>query len=202
MALYGYNPELRFDVEDTVKAGEAPAARERIQRLYDLRERLKEELLQSQERQAKYYNQRHQPRMFKRGDFVKLSTRNLRLQHKKLQPRWIGPLRVLERIGSQAYRIALPEKYSRLHDVFPIQAIDEFKPRESQPLMPLPDLEDEDEWEIEEIKDKALMKGQTHYLVKWEGWPTEYNQWIPESDMDNAKEAIRRYEKHKKRRKN
>ena len=202
MALYGYNPELRFDVEDTVKAGEAPAARERIQRLYNLRERLKEELLQSQERQAKYYNQRHQPRLFKRGDFVKLSTRNLRLQHKKLQPRWIGPLRVLERIGSQAYRIALPEKYSRLHDVFPIQAIDEFKPRESQPLMPLPDLEDEDEWEIEEIKDKALMKGQTHYLVKWEGWPTEYNQWIPESDMDNAKEAIRRYEKHRKQKKN
>lgn len=57
MALYGYNPELRFDVEDTANAGEAPAARERIQRLYDLRERLKEELLQSQERQAKYYNE-------------------------------------------------------------------------------------------------------------------------------------------------
>ena len=120
MALYGYNPELRFDIADTVTAGEAPAARQRIVQLQDLRNRLQEELLHSQERQAKYYNQKHQPKLFKRGDLVKLSTRNLRLRDKKLQPRWVGPFRILERIGSQAYRLALPEKYARLHDVFPI----------------------------------------------------------------------------------
>ena len=131
---------------------------------------------------------------------VKLSTRNLRLKDRKLQPRWIGPFRVLERIGSQAYRLALPKKYARLHDVFPIQFIEEFKPRDdddSQPLMPMPDLEDDKEWEIEEAKDKATIKGTTHYLVKWEGWPTEYNQWIPETDMGNAQEVIRRYERNK-----
>ena len=87
MALYGYNPELRFDVEDTVTAGETPAARDRVVQLQELRIRLQEELLKSQERQAKYYNQRHQPRLFKRKDLVKLSTRNLRLKDKKLQPR-------------------------------------------------------------------------------------------------------------------
>ena len=63
--------------------------------------------------------------------------------------------------------------------------------------MPLPNLEDEDKWEIEEVKDKATIKGTTHYLVKWEGWPTEYNQWIPEEDMGNAQDAIRRYERNK-----
>src|SRR5271156_3180300 len=177
MALYSYNPELRFDIEDAATKGETLAACDRILRLQELRERLKEELLKSQERQAKYYNQKHQPKLFKRGDLVKLSTRNLRLKDKKLQPRWIGPFRVLERIGSQAYRLALPEKYARLHNVFPIQFIEEFKPRDddSQPLMPMPDLEDDKEWEIKEVKDKATIKGTTHYLVKWEGWPTEYN---------------------------
>ena len=59
MALYGYNPELRFDVEDTATKGETPAAHDRILRLHKLRDRLREELLKSQERQAKYYNQRH-----------------------------------------------------------------------------------------------------------------------------------------------
>ena len=62
----------------------------------------------------------------------------------------------------------------------------------------MPDLEDDDEWEIEEIRDKATIKGMTHYLVKWEGWLTEYNQWIPEDDMRNAQKAIQWYEKDKK----
>ena len=158
MALYGYDPELRFDVEDTATKGEIPAAKDRILRLQELRNRLRDELLKSQERQAKYYNQRHQPRLFKRRDLVKLSTRNLKLKDKKLQPKWIGPLRVLERIGSQAYRLALPAKYARLHDVFLIQLIEEYKPREDQPLLPLPDLEDEEEFEIKEVKDKAMIR--------------------------------------------
>jgi hypothetical protein len=112
-ALYGYDPELRVDLpsaEDST-IGEAPAAYDRIQHLSELRECLQEQLLQSQERQAKYYNQRHQPKLFKRKDLVKLSTKHLRLKDKKLQPRWIGPFRVLERVGTQAYRLALPAKY-------------------------------------------------------------------------------------------
>ena len=51
---------------------------------------------------------------------------------------------------------------------------------------------------MEEVKDKATLKGTTHYLVKWEGWPTEYNQWIPEEDMSNAQGAIRRYERNRR----
>src|SRR5271156_2866385 len=145
MALYSYNPELRFDIEDAATKGETLAACDRILRLQELRERLKEELLKSQERQAKYYNQKHQPKLFKRGDLVKLSTRNLWLKDKKLQPRWIGPFRVLERIGSQAYWLALPEKYSYLHNVFPVQFIEDYRPREDQLLLPMPDLEDEEE---------------------------------------------------------
>ena len=47
------------------------------------------------------------------------------------------------------------------------------------------------------MKDKAVIKNQMHYLVKWEGWPTKYNQWIPEEDMNDAKLAIQRYEKAK-----
>ena len=77
----------------------------------------------------------------------------------------------------QAYKLALLEKYARLHDVFPIQAIEEFKPRDddNQPPMPMPNLEDDKEWEIKEVKERATIKGTTHYLVKWEGWPTKYN---------------------------
>ena len=64
--------------------------------------------------------------------------------------------------------------------------------------MPFPDLEDDKEQEIEEVKDKATIKETIHYLVKWEGWPTEYNQWIPEDNMGNAQDAIQQYEKNKR----
>jgi len=64
--------------------------------------------------------------------------------------------------------------------------------------MPLPNLEDNAEFEVKEVKDKSVIKGQVHYLVKWEGWPTEYNQWIPEEDMENAKGAIWQYKRRQK----
>jgi hypothetical protein len=47
MALYGYNLELRFDIKDAATKGETLAARDRIVRLQELRDRLKEELLKS-----------------------------------------------------------------------------------------------------------------------------------------------------------
>ena len=47
IALYGYNLELRFDAEDTATKGEIPAVKDRIIRLQELRNRLKEELLKS-----------------------------------------------------------------------------------------------------------------------------------------------------------
>ena len=64
--------------------------------------------------------------------------------------------------------------------------------------MPMPDLENDEEQEIKEVKDKATIKGTTHYLVKWGGWLTKYNQWIPKEDISNAQEAIQQYERNKK----
>jgi hypothetical protein len=200
-AMYGYDPDFHVDVEDNVPGGRtAPAAKDRVRKLHELREALQRQSAQAHAAQARYYDQRHTPVEFSRGSLIKLSTKNLKLADKKLQPRFIGPFRVLEKIGSQAYRIALPEKYSRLHDVFPVQLLERYHPREEAvSKMPLPDLEqDEDEYEVEEVKDRQMIKKSVHYLVKWAGWPSEYNQWIPEGDMLNAQKAITAYERKEK----
>ena len=55
-----------------------------------------------------------------RRDFIKLSTKHFKFKNRKLSPRWVRPFRILERIGGQAYRIALPYKYAQLHNVFPV----------------------------------------------------------------------------------
>ncbi len=60
----------------------------------------------------------------------------------------------------------MPAKYDQLHDVFLIQFIEEYKPRDDLPPLPLPNLEDKDEFKVEEVKDKAVIKGHLHYLVK------------------------------------
>lgn len=41
------------------------------------------------------------------------------MKHKnKLDPRYMGPFRIIERIGAVAYRLALPSELDKIHDVF------------------------------------------------------------------------------------
>jgi len=151
---------------------------------------------------TKYYNQNHIPKQFKKGQLIKLSTKNLKLKHPKLVPRWIGPFRVLEQIGGQAYRIALPDKYSRLHDVFPVQLLEDYHRREgNEGKGPLPDLiEEQEEWEVQEVRDAQQFDGALHYLVKWTGWPSEYDSWEPEKHLAKSSKRIREFERKKRKR--
>lgn len=144
-ALLGYDPDFHIDVieiDDSVEEGgrisQVPAAKARIEKLQQLRDKLKEEIAHAQAQQKKYYDRRHQGMEFKRGQLVKLSTRNLKLKDKKLQPRWIGPFRITDRVGAQAYRLALPNQYERLHDVFPIQLLEPYCACDEAKLLPMP----------------------------------------------------------------
>ena len=198
-ALLGYQPDFRIDLEGELsQEGEmVPAAKDRVEKLHVLRRQLQDHWANAIKAQRRNYDKRHMPKLFKRGDLVGLSTKNLRFKaaERKLAPRFIGPFRVLEKIGLQAYRLALPDKYARLHNVFPVQLLEPWHARagEGDP-MPMPDLEDDDEWEVAEVKAKETYQGNTYYLVKWAGWPVEYNQWVPEEDM-NCPLLVKRFEK-------
>jgi len=193
--MHGTDCEMRLHIADNTPRGRIPAAKDRVEKLHELRQELRTRVTEANERMAHYYNQRHVPKQFQVGALVKLSTKNLKLKHKKIGPRWVGPFRIIERIGGQAYRLALPEKYSRLHDVFPVQLLEPYRAREDNSDLPMPDLEDpQDEWEVEEVKGAARLDGKRHYLVKWAGWPSEYNSWEPEEHLANAKRLVSRFE--------
>jgi hypothetical protein len=143
--------EIRLHVADNVLRGRIPATKDRVE---------------------KFYQVRHKLRKIGSGPGTngQLSTKNLRLKHLKLAPCWIGPFRVAERIRGQAYHLALPEQYYHLHDVVPIQLIEPYKARDEGDLMPMPALEDpQDEWEVEDIKDSARIGSKRYYLVRLTG---------------------------------
>ena len=200
-ALMGYHPTIWHTAEDSSAEGRVPEVHARLVRLKTTRQKIREHWIAANKRQQKYYNKNHQEYHFNKGQLVMLSAKNLNLkgeEKKKLKARFIGPFRVLEKIGTQAYRLALPEQYARLHNVFPIGLLEPYKSRgeNAEESLPMPELEDdENEWEVERIKDERRVQGQLHYLVKWVGWPAEYDQWVTEDDMTNAPQIIANWQK-------
>ena len=64
--------------------------------------------------------------IFSPGDLVWLSTKNLPLVaglSRKLAPKWIGPLSILQKFSDVAYRVELPVSLIKLHDVFHVSLL-------------------------------------------------------------------------------
>jgi hypothetical protein len=62
------------------------------------------------------------------------------------------------------------------------------------------EVDGEDEYEVEKILGARKRKGIRQYLVKWKGYPENYDQWEPEENLGNAEELVREYWKGAKRR--
>lgn len=198
-ALYGYHPTINFEIEDDLSKKGVPTAEERAKSLHSTREQLEKHWQNVVESQSKYYNQHHSPMAYKAGDLVMLSTKNLRVRQpsKKLAHRLLGPFAVEETVGTQAYRIHLPKEW-KVHPTFHVSLLEPYHQRETGEYIPNtapPELlNNEQVWEIEEVLAKTTRKGTIHYLVKWKGWTSNFNQWVAADDMQ-APKAISEYEK-------
>ena len=86
-------------------------------------EEIKKRSRAAQDRQKKYADRCRRNLEFSVGDQVFLKVSPLRNvirfgRRGKLSPRFIGPFRIVERVGSLAYRLDLPKKLSGVHNVF------------------------------------------------------------------------------------
>ena len=197
-ACYGYNPRMDVSVEDNTTEGEVPAAKDRVQKLLKLREDLAKRWQSVADAHARAYDLKHKPMQYAEGDMVMLSTKNLN-QHrpsKKLSHKAIGPFRIEKLIGKQAYRLTLPTNY-RIHPVFHVSLLERYERGQNSdiPKFLPPDLiNDEEEYEVEQILDRRTRKGEFQYKVQWKDWPKEYDQWLPEENLEHAPRLRREYE--------
>ncbi|GJW94813.1 putative reverse transcriptase domain-containing protein [Tanacetum coccineum] len=89
------------------------------EKIETIRERIKE----AQDRWKSYANKRRRPIEFNVGDFVMLKVSPwkgvMRFKNKgKLSPRFIGPFKILKRVGEVAYTLELPKEMRGIHNTF------------------------------------------------------------------------------------
>ncbi|GJT95957.1 putative reverse transcriptase domain-containing protein [Tanacetum coccineum] len=120
-ALYGRkcrSPVCWSEVGDSQLTG-PELIRETTEKIIQIKNRL----LTARSRQKSYADVRRKPMEFNVGDMVMLKVSPwkgvIRFGKRgKLSPRYVGPFKIIERIGPVAYRLELPEKLRGIHNTF------------------------------------------------------------------------------------
>ncbi|GJT17891.1 putative reverse transcriptase domain-containing protein [Tanacetum coccineum] len=84
---------------------------------------IKQRMQAARDRQKSYADLKRKPMDFQVGDKVMLKVSPWKGvvrfgKRGKLNPRYVGPFKVLEKVGSVAYKLELPEELSRVHNTF------------------------------------------------------------------------------------
>ena len=129
------------------------------------------------------------------GDSVLLSTRNLSLKGltcKKLSPKFVGPYKVIAKIGKTAYKLELPTTL-KIHPVFHVSLLKSYQciAREPDGI----ELDEDTEFEVDRIVTHVTRQGIVFYLVKWVGYDDSHNQYLPESALANSSRLLRAYKR-------
>lgn len=183
-----------------------PGAEEFAVGLHTAIKNAKAALYAAQQRQKALVDGKARRIEFEVGEQVTLDTRNLTLKTtgpNKLMPKYVGPFKVLKRIGQVAYKLELPTTM-KCHPVFHVSLLHKWhKDGRQQPHPPPIHVSDEDgTWcQIDAILDhKKVKRGRKQidrYLVKWTGFGPEHNEWRDASEVTEV--AIQAYWDHKRR---
>ncbi|GJT97691.1 putative reverse transcriptase domain-containing protein [Tanacetum coccineum] len=84
---------------------------------------IKQRMQAAQDRQKSYTDRKRKPIEFKVGDRVMLKVSPWKGvvrfgKRGKLNPRYVGPFKVLAKVGKVAYKLELPQELSRVHHTF------------------------------------------------------------------------------------
>ena len=181
---YGYHPVMPVELLKGDEGVQVEAVENFVERVQNEWKQARKNLLHSVQTQQRYYNQRHRSVEYSVGDLILLSTKNLKFKNVpvKLQKRFVGPFEITEKIGTQAYRIQLPENWS-IHNVFHVSLLKKWKTSvyRTEAAEPGDELEIEEQHQrvVEKVlRWKKIGRGQPPaYLILWQGCPPEEATW-------------------------
>lgn len=172
-----------------------PAAQDFAENMRDAIEDAKLKLQEAQARQAYHANQHRRDVKYKVGDKVRLSTVNLKLPStmaRKLAAKYIGPFKVVKVVSPVAYKLQLPPTMKRIHPVFHVSMLQPWRvdaehPGHKDRVPPPPVVPDDRQHLVEKLLDKRVAQygrvKRVEYLVRWEGYGPEEDEWRPVVDI-------------------
>ncbi|GJY44928.1 putative reverse transcriptase domain-containing protein [Tanacetum coccineum] len=109
---------------------------------------IKNRIQAARDRQKSYANIRRKPMVFQVGDRVMLKVLPWKGvvhfgKRGKLNPRYVGPFKVIERVRTVAYKLELPQQLSRVHNTFHVSNLKKCLSDESL-VIPLEELRVDD----------------------------------------------------------
>ncbi|XP_027109547.1 uncharacterized protein [Coffea arabica] len=102
---------------------------------------IRQRIQTAQSRQKSFADNRRNDLEFAVGDLVFLKITPLKAslmsgKWKKLQQRFVGLYKIIQRVGSVAYKLELPPSLSRIHNIFHVSILKKYHPDPSHILQP------------------------------------------------------------------
>jgi Chromo (CHRromatin Organisation MOdifier) domain len=148
------------------------------------------------------YDKHRKPIEYKKGQKVWLDIKHFTSERssKKLDHKRYGPFEIEEQHGRSSYRLKLPKTWK----IFPVfneilltpYIPPSFPSQEKKHLRPPPEIIDNDEeYEIEEILDSRIRRNKLYYLVHWLGYARDEDSWIPATETDHCQDLVKAFHK-------